>query len=167
MFYSLNNMSLNNEELLIRGSRFSKSFQTGICKNINLIAGTIRITNGRLSGLEEPINMSDLLNKKFLDDSLNLNKTTINISNNTNVNLTAEQILSGFINRKIIDNITKTDVYPSFNEFKEAIGIKPIFNFKTIIFNDSNVDLILNIESSGLSVLNENKTPTISPGTFI
>jgi hypothetical protein len=77
-------MSLNNEQLLTRSSIFSKSFQTGTCETVKLIAGNIMIKNGIISGIENVFGPKDIVTKSFVDSLYGINKSVITITSDEN-----------------------------------------------------------------------------------
>ena len=86
-------MSLNTRSPTIRGSQKLTSLDVTTLETKTIHVGDITISNGIISGIDDPINDKDAANKNYVNETLNINKTLTEINTNYNITYTGANII--------------------------------------------------------------------------
>lgn len=116
----------------------------------------IIIENGRISNLTDPINLQDISNKNYVDNTLKFTQeileTTIDITGDTTY--TAEQLVGGIINRNP-NGSSRFDSFVSVQEILTSLGNFAVVGtfFKITINNTSTADDSIIINYNDLNII--------------
>lgn len=116
----------------------------------------IIIENGRIRNLTDPINLQDISNKNYVDNTLKFTQeileTNIDIASDTTY--TAEQLVGGIINRNP-NGSSRFDSFASVQEILTSLGTFAVVGtfFKITINNTSTTDDSIIINYNDLNII--------------
>lgn len=133
-----------------------------------LRSDNIVIKNDQITGLNDPVDKTDIVNKEYLDETFTLSNTLkiINISDNTNVTYTPAQVISTRIFR-ISDKIVY-DTLPTTADIIAYLGDSlgtsgTTFTFYIENTNDNNTANIIIINNIDLNIISNTNNIVIYP----